>query len=549
MSTIVVDGIIYDHIIGTAGNDMLTTGSPIGRTLKEGLAGNDSISGAGSHNDILYGGSRDNMLGTGNDTLLGDSGNDSLYGGDGYDYLSGDGGADILDGGSDSDTLIGGLGDTLIGGLGDDIYYTTAENISIGESSDGGYDIAYVTTNFTSSSSVEYIIANTASDVTLTGNSTNESIYGGTGNNTIFGGIGQDALYGNNGNDYIDGSSDSARQLGFVEGDYMSGYGGWDTYIVDNSADVIYENADQGEDTVRSTISFTLPSNVERLLLEGTANINGTGNIHDNSISGNASNNILDGGDGNDYLYGDLGTNTLIGGSGTDVLDGWYSIFGGVGSDNNTMRGGKGNDLYYVDQASTDKVVENVNEGIDTVTSAVNYTLGANVENLILSQVDGIKGTGNALNNKITAESANVTLKGESGNDTLVGSNLNDILVGGFGNDVLTGDVGNDKLVFDTGAAFNKSTIGIDTITDFTRSADKIVLDKTTFTALNSLSFASVGTLTQAQSSSARISYIQSSGRLFYNQNGSSSGFGTGSQFADLTDGLVLAASDFLLQA
>ncbi|MBW4457733.1 MAG: hypothetical protein KME55_36700, partial [Nostoc indistinguendum CM1-VF10] len=46
-----------------------------------------------------------------------------------------------------------------------------------------------------------------------------------------------------------------------------------------------------------------------------------------------------------------------------------------------------------------------------------------------------------------------------------------------------------------------------------------------------------------------RITYIQSSGSLFYNQNGASSGFGTGSQFADLTDGLVLATSDFLVQA
>src|SRR5262249_44091035 len=72
-------------------------------------------------------------------------------------------------------------------------------------------------------------------------------------------------------------------------------------------------------------------------------------------------------------LTGNALNNNLTGNSGNDTLD------GGAGAD--TMAGGAGNDTYYVDSLS-DVIIENANEGIDSVNVAISgYTLAANVEN------------------------------------------------------------------------------------------------------------------------------------------------------------------------
>lgn len=92
--------------------------------------------------------------------------------------------------------------------------------------------------------------------------------------------------------------------------------------------------------------------------------------------------------------------------------------------------------------------------------------------------------------------------------------------------------------------------MSIDVITDFQRP-DKIVLDRTTFTALrgNRPSFQAVETIAQAKNSRALITYVRSTGALSYNQNGRTPGFGQGGQFADFKNGLNLGASDFIVQA
>jgi len=124
---------------------------------------------------------------------------------------------------------------------------------------------------------------------------------------------------------------------------------------------------------------------------------------------------------------GNSANNTLTGNAGNDTLN------GGAGTD--ILRGGMGNDIYVVDTAK-DSVTENANEGIDTVQSAITYTLGANVENLTLTGTTAINGTGNTLNNVLTGNSAANILTGNAGNDTLDGGAGNDTLVGGTGNDV-----------------------------------------------------------------------------------------------------------------
>ncbi|MDD2776613.1 MAG: hypothetical protein PHU06_11715 [Gallionella sp.] len=112
---------------------------------------------------------------------------------------------------------------------------------------------------------------------------------------------------------------------------------------------------------------------------------NGTGNELNNILVGNSAANILNGGAGDD---------TLNGGAGADTLD------GGLGADN--MLGGMGNDIYVVDNAG-DVVVENLNEGIDTVASSMSYTLGANVENLTLTNTTTSNRMGDALNDRLAS--------------------------------------------------------------------------------------------------------------------------------------------------
>ncbi len=145
---------------------------------------------------------------------------------------------------------------------------------------------------------------------------------------------------------------------------------------------------------------------------------------------------VITGGGGADNLRGGAGADTLHGGAGADTLS------GGGGDD--VLNGGSGDDLYYVDSPK-DVIVELAGGGHDTVGSSANYTLGANIEDLRLSNGATI-GTGNELGNRITATDANSTLSGLGGNDTLIGRNGHDQLLGGDGDDLLQGQAGNDSL-------------------------------------------------------------------------------------------------------
>jgi hypothetical protein len=65
-------------------------------------------------------------------------------------------------------------------------------------------------------------------------------------------------------------------------------------------------------DTWQSSLTRTLPNNVENLRLIGTNNINGTGNAGNNNITGNSGINQINGRAGIDTLTGGLGADTFI---------------------------------------------------------------------------------------------------------------------------------------------------------------------------------------------------------------------------------------------
>src|SRR5262245_1150079 len=152
--------------------------------------------------------------------------------------------------------------------------------------------------------------------------------------------------------------------------------------------------------------------------------INGTAG--NDTLPGTTGNDVITGLAGDDELTDDLGKDKIDGGAGNDTLDGGAdndTLIGGDhhdiligGAGNGSMSGGKGDDVFYVDSA-TDKVIEAADQGHDTVVSAVTtFTLGANIEDLVLAG-GALDGIGNALGNVITGNEFGNQLEGGGGND------------------------------------------------------------------------------------------------------------------------------------
>lgn len=382
------------ELTGTA--DINATGNALDNTLT-GNAGNNHLQGL-----------------DGNDTLMGGAGEDWLQGGNGNDVLNGGEGADLLDGGAGNDVLDGSLGiDQLVGGSGDDLY-------RVDDSADVVIELAGEGTDTVQSSAYSYTLSDNIENLILV-----DYAYEGVA------GAGSQALTGNQHGNRLDGGAGADNLIGGL---------GDDTYVVDNVGDVVVELANEGTDTVESSISYTLGETLENLTLLGTADLNATGNAGENLIRGNA------------------GYNRIEGGAGADVM------YGGAGDD------------YYVAVSAEDSVHEYADEGIDTIERVfeTNLVLEGNVENLILGS--GVTtGNGNALNNVITGNAGNNSLGGWDGDDTLYGLDGDDNLFGGNGADTLYGGVGNDYL--DGGAGVDHMEGGTGDDNYIVNHADDVIVE------------------------------------------------------------------------
>ncbi|WP_422777777.1 M10 family metallopeptidase C-terminal domain-containing protein [Pseudomonas mediterranea] len=402
------------------------------------LIGNDNINGLGNALDnVLTGNAGNNVLvgGVGADTLIGGAGNDtyvvdnvgdvisedSTLAGEidtvrssvswglganlenltltGNDNLNGIGNAlaNVLTGNAGNNVLVGGAGqDTLIGGAGDDLYVLDNIGDTVTELADEGHDLVRTAVTYTLSANVEDGQLIGISAINLVGNAAANSLVGNSADNVLNGLGGADTMEGGAGND---------------------------SYVVDNIGDTVIEQGTSLSeiDSIFSSVSYILGSNLEVLKLVGTDNLDGTGNALDNRLTGNVGANLLNGG---------LGADTLIGGAGNDtyVVDN----VGDVISEDSTLAG-----------------------EIDTVRSSVSWGLGANLENLTLIGNDNLNGLGNALDNVVT---------GNAGNN---------VLVGGAGQDTLIGGVGDDLYVLDN--------IG-DTVTELTGEGHDLIRTSVSYT-------------------------------------------------------------------
>ena len=168
------------------------------------------------------------------------------------------------------------------------------------------------------------------------------------------------------------------------------------------------ESAGQGDDAVFASVNYGLTANVETLVLQGSADLQGFGNGSANSLFGNTGNNLIDGGGGAD-----------------------------------AMSRRAGNDTYFVDNVA-DAVIEGAGQGNDAVFAFVNYGLTA---------IRGDPGApGGRRHRPAPATCWTNAMFGNSGNNTLDGQG---------GADILTGNAGDDTFVFNVGQANG------DTVVDF----------------------------------------------------------------------------------
>ena len=422
------------------------------------------------------------VAGDGNDTLTGNDADNRLFGMRGDDTLVGGPGDDLLVGGPGDDVLDGGPGNDTASYAGATAGVVVNLDLSGPQQTNGaGIDTLI---------SIENLIGSDHADVLI----------GTAGPNRLEGGAGADVL------------------VGGVGADVMVGGDGSDIFGVEDPGDVVIETESRrdigGDDWVYAFVSATLPDNVENLRILGTGALDATGNGLDNLLIAGDGANRIDGAAGIDTVsYQDaqsavavslaLGGAQATGGSGSDTLvsienlvgssfadaltgnAGDNRLDGGAGAD--ALAGGDGHDTYVVDNLGDTITETNASAagGIDLVISSVDFTLGANVENLRL--LGGtLTGRGNTLDNTLIAGAGDNLLDGGAGNDTvsyedadgpvavalvaaaqatggsgtdalvsienLAGSAYNDQLAGDGGDNQMWGQAGDD-LLFGVGGA------------------------------------------------------------------------------------------------
>lgn len=458
-----------DVFVGGAGNDtyVIDRAAEIGSVTENFGEGTDTIVAAFSGADVVLDLTvvpdieNIRISGNGTFTLIGNDGDNTLFGNADATTIYGGAGNDTLDGKAGADTMYGEAGDDLY--FVDNIQDVVVETLAEGNDS-VRLNFGKASLTYTLGDNVENAIVTSTGKINLVGNSQDNSLQGNAAANRLDGGTGADTLTGGAGND---------------------------TYVVD-AGDTIIESSTLAKeiDSVLSSATWTLGSNLENLTLLGSANIDATGNALKNTLVGNSGNNWLDGG---------LAADKLV--------------------------GGLGNDTYVVDLTSAnrleDKLTEAASAGNDTLllrggnaaqTSYSTLTLGANLEVLDASQT----------------ASALLNLKGNGQDNTLIGNDANNSLSGGAGNDTLIGGIGSDTLTGGAGAdifCFNVMPMAgeRDLIKDFTHGLDSLQFDDGIFIALSagSLAASQFVTGTSAIDADDFIIYNSSNGILYYDSDGS----------------------------
>jgi len=294
---------------------------------------------------------------------------------------------------------------------------------------------------------------------TFSGGAGDDTIDGGAGNDNVNGGTGNDIMFGGAGDDYFDlGSSQRGGN------DTMAGGIGDDVYVIDSLLDVIVELANEGSDLIWSTFTYDLTSltNVEKLSLFGTADVNSKGNALDNTLRGNDASNTLDGGAGSDTVTGGLGADTFVVGAGTDTITDL-----GNGTDVLTVATGAiANATIYAAWTATAATANSGVANISTNGLTVNLAaVTAGTRGFDVTNTGGAAAlTGSGWADTLMGGVGNDTLTGGAGDDSLNGSTGADTMLGGAGNDTYVVDNAGDVVYESTTASSGKDARGTDTV-------------------------------------------------------------------------------------
>ena len=579
-----------NRLIGDAGDDNLSVGFSTGNNFLSGGAGNDGLSVSGLFD---YSGSFDRYYGSGNNTLNGGAGNDgldasytignnTLNGGTGDDrlYVNNAEGNNLLSGGDGNDSFYLGnnyeyvapsslVTQTVDGGIGDDLL--SGDYIS----ANGGITTTFnPTTNIGSiTRATNRVIYKNIERLNISGTNYDDLIVGSNGNDTLSTGSG--------GNDTIDGGKGDD----FLSVDY--------SYATKGITSTFNATTNIGSITAgTSGVSY---KNIERLNISGTeyddfiVGSNGNDTLSPGEFHDSRGNDTIDGGKGDDFLsvdyrnatkgitstfnatsnigsitsgtdgvsyknierlniFGTQYDDLIVGSNGNDTLN------GGNGG-NDTINGGKGDDVLsvsYTDYTEGVTTTFNATTNIGSITSGTNRVSYKNIERLDIS--------GTFYDDLIVGNNGNDTLNGGSGgNNTIIGGAGNDTLIASFsGNSILYGGEGNDSLSVSvyggsgtTTCAFNSFNEGVDSINGLYLNAPNEFIQVSAAGFGGGLSSGSLKANqftigTSATTNTQRFIYNSATGGLFFDQDGSASGF-TQVKFAQLSAGLSVSKNNFVV--
>jgi Ca2+-binding RTX toxin-like protein len=360
----------------------------------------------------------------------------------------------------------------------------------------------------------------------------------------------------------------------------VDGLGGDDKFTVNDLSNtdvklVEFSGGDGNDSLYGSQTSTTLEASGGKgndFLQGGSANDTLYGNQGNDTLLGGGGVDKLYGGEGNDIIDGQKGDDVMIGGKGDDRLiwnngDGSDILRGGAGYDvaevnddgvngDNFVLGQKGDNAFFervnlgkftLDADDVEKFEVNASGGNDRLT--VNDLSNTDVKVVEFSGGDG--------NDYLNASNTDTPIlaSGDAGNDTLIGGDGNDTLIGGAGSDLIIGNGGNDTLIGGEAAdifsfnfpAFMTANTGTNYVKDFVSGQDKMMLDLPVFSdGFNANDFAVVTDDAMAAKSDALVTYSLGTGNLYYNQNGTEDGYGSGGKFAVLEGVDTLTYKDFM---